>query len=570
MDVQQIGDRTFEISDLVADTDGDPATFANVVDIKIYTDEAEDSLLLLHHSFSKWTDGWIPNGGSEILTSEYRAYAKGDGMLIRGPGDTNRTASNQGARYDLDPQIFKVNHTYTFSTYVRYDENVGVVDEQNGNRKYVIFKFTLYDGLENGDASYSVIEQTKVYSGEWTHLMGTVTLPPDINPYGMYLIVESFDPPGQPFIGPYRFRMDEFAAAEGTNSISVDADTGIVHVTPSERVIYDDPFGNNDYDGWSAFRNTSLSTDQYNNDYYIRVANRNNGGVSSGIKKNVPLLVPGKEYRFTASLSGDDNTSTHNYVVSIDKINLDAGNAEWSNYKNIGETGSITGYNWGTIDTLYTIPEEAVQNEMYLYFETKQGSGDTKPFRVWNVRVTEPMDALENKAGYTLSGGTYISNYSQYGLEPAFDSATNPLHATSDYTADTGFSREVTLNEANQWKYNWTTGSAPPDITEETGYRYRYYIEEQWIGDSTNTVSYDSTDNVWRSNDGEYIVTYSGDMVATNDEETPITVSNRSIRYRLPQTGGRGRGRIYFFGSMLTAIGIISGSALYRRRRRRV
>jgi LPXTG-motif cell wall-anchored protein len=57
--------------------------------------------------------------------------------------------------------------------------------------------------------------------------------------------------------------------------------------------------------------------------------------------------------------------------------------------------------------------------------------------------------------------------------------------------------------------------------------------------------------------------------VASNDESTPILVKNKSIVYKLPTTGGSGTGRIYFLGGIFTIIGIISGSALYRHKRRR-
>jgi hypothetical protein len=204
-----------------------------------------------------------------------------------------------------------------------------------------------------------------------------------------------------------------------------------------------------------------------------------------------------------------------------------------------------------------------------LYYNTT----GTEDFEVWSSQLYEAtVNSDLDKAGYTLSGGTYTSNYSQYGLVLDSDSATNPLKLTSAFAEDTSFSRPVTLSatDGNNWQYHWTKGEGADDIQEESGYRYRYYIEEQWIGDSSNTVDFDSTENIWKSDDEGFIVSYSGNMVETNDENNPIIVNNRSIRYRLPETGGGGRERIYFFGTLLTAMGIISGSALYRRRRRRI
>ena len=101
-EIQQIGERSFEISNLAEETDSN--SYANVVNLKVYNDEAEDSLLLLHHSFSKSMDGWKPNAGAEVLNGGVYTYAKGDALLIRG-----RTKANQGARIDLDPMKFKAN-----------------------------------------------------------------------------------------------------------------------------------------------------------------------------------------------------------------------------------------------------------------------------------------------------------------------------------------------------------------------------------------------------------------------------------------------------------------------------
>lgn len=532
---QQISDRTFEISDLAADNGSD---FANEVSIKVYTDEAQDSLLLLHHSFTRWTDGWIPNGGSEILTSSYNAYAKGDGMLIRGPNDTNRTASNQGARLDLDPLMFKVNHTYTFSTYVRFDEEGIGADDGHGG-KYIVFKFTLYDGLGNEESNYHVIEQTNVYSGQWTHLMGTVTLPEDINPYGMYLIVESFDPPGQPFIGPSKFRMDEFTAIEGNHAMNVEETTG--KVTVGTKTYYDSDFSKGT-ENWEKFANNNLqitNTKQYSDRYYLRVSERTAN--YQGAKISLSNLNPGKTYKVHAVISGDRADGDRDF-----KITFNDGDG---NNTPVKQADTVTDYTWAIIDTDFTIPSTAVKDEMFMYVE----SGDAYPYRIYEFKISD-IEPTENKEGYTLSNGTYTSNYSQYSLAIDSASATNPLHLQSDYTYDTTFSKTINLNSTDGWDKH--LGKTDLEESSDHYIRYIYYVEETGVDGMVSGV--------------DYIVSYENNNVATNDADTPIIVKNKCIRYRLPETGGSGTDRIYFFGFVLTAIGIISGSALYRRKRRRV
>ena len=567
VNVEHIGGNRLEISDLAADTDNDPSTFTNVVDIKVYTDEATDSLLLLHHSFSQWTDGWIPNGGSEILTSSYNAYAKGDGLLIRGPGDTDRTASNQGARLDLDPQIFKVNHTYTFSTYVRYDENVGVTDS---NGKYIIFKFTLYDGLENGDASYSVIKQTAVYSGQWTHLMGTVTLPADINPYGMYIIVESFDPEGQPFIGPGKFRMDEFAAIEGNHAINVEEGTGRVTVGSGEygavtngTAVYEyNTMQNYGSNGWEAFGNTNLSQKEYQSNYAVVVSGRNADW--KGVSKKLNL-TPGQKYHHIAQVAGNhngnDSTTPHTiratltYTDTQDYVNNNGETVHGkAQYIPLGSVDTL-GTQWGTIDSVFDLPNDVdTSKDIVIYYNTTE----TEAFEVWSSRLYEATENADmNKAGYTLVNGSYVSNYLQYSLTLDYDSATNPLHLKSDYTNDTSFSKTINLNSTDGWIQHLDKTA----LNESSNHyiRYIYYVvpEDEVVSDMTEGTDY-------------LLLGCENNNVATNDAEHPILVKNKCIRYRLPETGGGGRRSIYIFGSLLTAIGIISGSAFYRRKRRRI
>ena len=558
VNVEHIGGNRLEISNLAADTDEDPATFANEVDIKIYTDEAEDSLLLLHHSFSQWTDGWIPNEGAEILTSGYNAYAKGDGLFIRGPGDTNRTASNQGARLDLDPLLFKVNHTYTFSTYVRYDENVGVPDSHG---KYIIFKFTLYDGLGDADSNYHVIKQTMVYSGEWTQLLGTVTLPENVNPYGMRLIVESFDPEGQPFIGPGKFRMDEFTAIEGTYNMSVEQGTGKVTIGSGEfeavtngNAVYEyNTMQNYSSNGWYAFGVTSddLSQKQYPNNnptnYAVVVSTRKQKW--HGVAKKI-TLTPGKKYHLISQVSGHyGGNDSHTINVTITYKDTD-GADHWDS-----ESVVTTGNQWGTIDWVYDFPANAdTSQDIVIYYNTE----GTEDFEVWSSRLYEATENADmNKAGYTLVNGSYVSNYLQYSLTLDYDSATNPLHLKSDYTNDTSFSKTINLNSTDGWIQHLDKTA----LNESSNHyiRYIYYVvpEDEVVSDMTEGTDY-------------LLLGCENNNVATNDAEHPILVKNKCIRYRLPETGGGGRRSIYIFGSLLTAIGIISGSALYRRKRRRI
>ena len=556
--LQQINDRTFEISDLAA---ASGSGFANEVSIKVYTDEAQDSLLLLHHSFTNYTDGWIQNGGSEIVTSRNSAYAKGDGLLIRGPNNSERTASNQGARLDLDPMLFKVNHTYTFSTYIKYDDfkKNGVDDGSygygEGSNRFVRFKFTLYDGLENGTYSYHTINEVNVYRDQWTQLTGTVTLPDNINPYGMYLIVESRDAGGG-FIGPATFRMDEFTAIEGNHAMNVEETTGKVTVGSGEysavtngTAVYEyNTMQNYGSNGWGSFGSTSLSQKSYQSNYAVVVSGRNDSW--EGVAKKVNL-TPGQKYHHIAQVAGNHtgNDSTTPHTIRATLTYTDTNNK--SQYFPLGSVDT-KGNQWGTIDQKFDLPNDVdTSKDIVIYYNTT----GKEAFEVWSSKLYEATENTDlNKAGYTLVNGSYVSNYDEYGLTIDSDSATNPLHLKSDYTDDPGFIKTINLNSTDGWDKH--LGKTDLEESSDHNIRYIYYVEETGVDGMVSGV--------------DYIVSYENNNVATNDADTPIIVKNKCIRYRLPETGGSGTGRIYFYGIVLTAMGIISGSALYRRKRRRV
>jgi hypothetical protein len=441
--------------------------------------------------------------------------------------------------------LFKVNHTYTFSTYIKYDDfkKNGVDDGSygygEGSNRFVMFKFTLNDGLEKPDnKSYHQMDTVQVYAGEWTHLVGTVTLPEDINPYGMYLIVETFDP-GSDFIGPATFRMDEFTAIEGDHDISVEQETG--KVTVGTKTYYNSDFSKGT-ENWERFASNNLqitNTKEYSDRYYLRVSRRTEN--YQGAKLSLSKLNPGKTYKVHAVISGDRADGDRDF-----KITFNDGDG---NNTPVKQADTVTDYTWAIIDTDFTIPATAVKDEMFMYVE----SGDAYPYRIYEFNISG-IEPTENKAGYTLSNGTYTSNYSQYRLTIDSDSATNPLHLKSDYTDDPGFIKTINLNSTDGWDKH--LGKTDLDESSDHNIRYIYYVEETGVDGMVSGV--------------DYIVSYENNNVATNDADTPIIVKNKCIRYRLPETGGSGTGRIYFYGIVLTAIGIISGSALYRRKRRRL
>jgi LPXTG-motif cell wall-anchored protein len=230
---------------------------------------------------------------------------------------------------------------------------------------------------------------------------------------------------------------------------------------------------------------------------------------------------------------------------------------------------------------------------MNMYIETgSDTSNKYGPFRIRYVRVIEvgggssSTSTLYPKSGYKINeSGQYESDYSNYDLDLDENSVTNPLHLDGQYTVDklnntdpdsADWSKEITLPITNGtlydgMGYHWSKS----DLNEQPQTLYRYWIEEQLIGSDGNAVTVttrielNGDDKTVVSEHDDYTISYDRQFVSTNTEQSPILVKNKYIWYKLPATGGRGTTGIYILGSILTAIGILSGSALYRRKRRR-
>jgi hypothetical protein len=219
------------LDDLAAIDPEHPDTIPNVVTFKVKTDKAEDSLLILHHSFTGNTNGWGCEGGS--ISHEFdrdKDYATGGYITIG-----NRDKAWNGATITLDPALFHVNKTYTFTAYV-----------------YSPVATTFKMSFNNGLGHYDQITNppVQVVADTWKKLTGTIKLPAEIDPYGMYIKVEE----SNDFHTSY-FRMDEFAAIEGDHDVNIVADSGVVEVDAggtTTETIGDEVFNHSNMDGYGS------------------------------------------------------------------------------------------------------------------------------------------------------------------------------------------------------------------------------------------------------------------------------------------------------------------------------
>lgn len=563
----------------------------NIVEFKVTSYNADDSLLLLHHSFTRGTNGWKTNTLSpkyidneiekeKVTPSVNSAYAKGDGLIVQG-----REKAWNGAKLNLDPALFIANQTYTFSVYIKSPERDS-------------FKMTFNNGLGQNEPLKllgSNEQFLSVDADKWTQLTGTIKLTDNVDPYNMYLLIETIpvdnDYEASVLRGGTYFRMDEFTAIRGTIPVSVDEDSGVVRIgsnVDSNTVYYTD--FSQGTDEWSIQdfgpepkSQYSVEYDNKNDFYYVVITGRD--ATNDGIKMSVPYLEKGHTYKFEAQVQGNNDANARDIQLSLHSYDSNdhydvLGTADISPSNNNNNNYAQKTITFNSKNNPFTVPENTDMSKMYIYFETpyvETENAQKGSFRVNWVKITEIKENVVIPGGYTIENGQYVSDYSNYNISLDTNSVTTPLKLDADgYKPDTGFEKVVELSAP--WEYHWQNHDIATDdehylLEDNANNLYKYHIDEIAIIYPNGTEKLVDTNNSTSdlmSKDENYLVTYSGNDVASNLQASPILVTNEYIWYKLPATGGHGTGRIYFLGGIFTAIGIISGSALYRRKRRRV
>lgn len=376
----------------------------NTISFKVTTDNAYDELLLLHHSFTKGVNGWEVQGDghAQITSSNNGPYAKKDALLVK-----NRTAAWNGAKLKLDPTKFLTKHTYTFSAYVKspYETN---------------FIMTFNDGMEKED-SYHRTPLTHVNANEWTQISATVEIPETVNPYGMFILIET------------------------------DNRTPIFNVSAQD---------GKTLDNWEVSGATTISTKSISENTLHAVTA---GGITSGtggIDYKVPNSIEvsaGRTYRLNASVAGvGEANHTINCVVKYTKGSQNV-------VESIGSvnTSSTT---WGDIDTTFTLPSDYVANSLKIGF-TADGTEGNTALEVWSYKLTMIEEEIRIDEFTAIEGDTPVTVDANTGVVRVGEVSSSQQHpgecehtiiATLAYTDTGGTPRYQQLGsvtgEGSTWK----------------------------------------------------------------------------------------------------------------------
>ncbi|MBQ9907084.1 MAG: fibro-slime domain-containing protein [Oscillospiraceae bacterium] len=531
----------YEVSNLAANS--------NTVQIHLKSDNADDELLVYYYPFTQHADNWSGLGNVRVFTSGYNPYAKGDALGVEHTPDTSAMTAKEGLKLRLDPAKIKPGRTYTFSVYIR-----------TGTGSSPEYQLVFNDGLETGSSEKIIASQ--VINGAWTQLSDSVRIPENIDPYNMFIRIGTS---ADNMVTKYY--IDEFTAVEGDVDISVTRRSndgsdpgGVITIgsaaKPVTREIYSYKFTDELYDGWGKMGSLSISGTKD----YTRIYERGASWASVNRDFN-NVFKAGTRYKFLlkAQHDGADGTQKVSIVLHYKKTD---GSDVYSGPVVIDFSTNTVNAPEQIIEKtgFTTLAEDADTSQANIYF----GADDTRSFRIMYMKV---FDLNSEIPGYTkLNEGVYQTNNSRYHADFDSDSVTNPLKLNAAYEEDTEFNNRnitVTLNSNNEWKYHWTNSS----LNEEPDqYLYQYRVEEIRVG-GVSVEPADAQGRIFTA-DGDYLVSYSGNDVAANTENSPMTVLNNYIWYKLPDTGGIGTDSVCAAGIML-AIGGFIGRIAYRKRERR-
>lgn len=303
--------------------------------------------------------------------------------------------------------------------------------------------------------------------------------------------------------------------------------------------------------------------DDANNLDYLVIYNRDSS--SDGMQWNASTLIPGHTYRIDAILQGDGPDQATQIKFTFDTINKPEGGGEYSNFQTIKNPGdpeylTLDAGAFEYVDNYsktYTVPEYADQEQMYMFFETPSGNGS---FRLNQFKIMDISDIP-----LTDTGNLVVFDE---------DSVTEPLVLSSaGYQWDNEFNvAPITLPGASNvdgepMMYHWTKAM----LNEKPNTLYKYRLVEVSAGGTA--LEYDTEkDHVFagdmEANHFMYEIAFSGNNVASNTKDTPITVTNDYLWYQLPATGGVGTDTVYGAGVLLILTGFMGGYALKKRERR--
>lgn len=312
--------------------------YHTVVPVRVTTEQAEPmeglgKEILINGGFENDLTAWTSYNGAEIVLSQDEVYSGENSLYI-----SNRTTPDAGAMQDLTGKLLP-GKSYTFSAKVRYD-----AESAPGVKGFAIY----FQAGEN--QSVKIVGSGVVGKGQWGELKGTYRIPDSaVLTEPRIYIGSSWTPRPDPDRDLMDFWVD---------------DVSVLDASVPELII--NGGFENGLSEWSVHDQADLSISKdvsYSGSSSVYVANRS--GTGAGPQQYLTgKMMPGRTYRVSAKVRYDTAAAPNTR-----DFNICFQDGDWQTIKIMG-SGTITKGQWGTVEGVFTVPEDLELNEPLIFIET--------------------------------------------------------------------------------------------------------------------------------------------------------------------------------------------------------
>ncbi|WP_180270824.1 family 43 glycosylhydrolase [Sporanaerobium hydrogeniformans] len=393
----------------------DEVSFMDVTPAEV---EEGDYGIIQNGGFETGLDPWTGNSGASIEVVDDVYYSGSKSLKI-----TNRKDIAAGPKQDIKGKV-QSGKQYKVSAKVRY--NAGPATRK--------FNMNIQSG--NWETIKNMASAT-ITKGEWGSIEGIYTIPVDMNVDNAVTFIETS-------------WVQNPVAEDDWMDFYVD-DISIVDITPDPNIIQNGGFekGKEPWIGNSGATITVVDDVYYSGSKSLKISGRND--IADGPRQEIPGKVKnGRQYKISAKVRYDEGPATRKF-----NMNIQSGN--WETIKNMA-SGTMKKGEWGSIEGVYTIPDNTDVDNAFIFIETS-----------WAQNPTAENDWMD----------FYVDDISMIDVTPENVDQEQP--GENDYNGS---------DLALVWQWNHNPDNTKWSLTERTGYlRLTTGKKSTSILDARNTLT---------------------------------------------------------------------------------
>ncbi len=364
----------------------DDISFMDVTPVSEETEEVEEDYGIIQNGgFEAGIEPWLSNSGANIEIVDDIYYSGSKSLKI-----TNRKDIAAGPKQVIKGKVSS-GRQYKVSAKVRYDEGPA-------SRVFNM-------NIQSGDwKTIKNMASATIEKGKWGSIEGIYTIPEDMNVDEAVTFIETS-------------WVQNPTAENDWMDFYVD-DLSIVDITPDANIIQNGGFekGKEPWTGNSGATITVVDTIYYSGSKSLKISGRND--IADGPRQEIPgKLKNGRQYKISAKVRYDEGPTTR-----VFNMNLQWG--DWTTIKNMASATMKKG-EWGTIEGIYTIPDNADVDKAFTFIETSwvqtpTALNDWMDFYVDDISIIDvtPENVDQEQPGENDDNGSDLALVWQWNHNP--------------------------------------------------------------------------------------------------------------------------------------------------------